>query len=74
MKLRMVKQFWRELHETDPSCAVGLTAIKAAVSSGAIPSIQIGHNRVIETDTALDDLFAAQQRPQKPGEVRKVEQ
>lgn len=76
MALRTVKAFWRQLRATDPNNPIGLGTLRAAVKSGVIPSIQIGRNRVIETDTALDYLFAAQgqQQPHKPGEVRKVEQ
>ena len=75
MALGIVKAYWRELRETDPNNPIGLGTLRAAVKTGVIPSIQIGRNRVIDTDTALDYLFAAQgrQQPQQPGEVRRVE-
>lgn len=73
MRLRTVKQFWRELREADPNNAMGLTALKAAVNSGIITSYQVGRRRLIDADSALDSLFASCEQPPKPGEVRRID-
>lgn len=73
MKMRTTKQFWRELREADPNCAVGLGHIRQAVATGVIPSFQVGRRRVFDADTALDHLFAGHDAGHQCKEVRRVD-
>ena len=73
MRLRTVKQFWREMREADPNNAMGLTALKSAVADGTIRSYRVGRRSLIDADTALNELLGAEKRAQRPGEVRRVE-
>lgn len=72
MRLRTVKQFWREMREADPNNAMGLTALKAAVANGTIRSYQVGRRSLIDADTALEDLLGNEKRTEQSGEVRRI--
>lgn len=73
MRLRTVKQFWREMREADPNNAMGLSALKAAVNDGVITSYQVGRRRLVDADRALESLFAGREQPPKAGEVRRID-
>lgn len=73
MKLRTAKQFWRELKEADPNCPVGLPRLREAVSSGEIPTFNIGRRRVFDADTALSYLFAGHDAGHQHEGVRKID-
>lgn len=69
MKLRTTKQAWRELHDRDPDCAIGLDHLRRVVKSGAIPTFNVGRRQVFDLDTLEQYLF----RPDQPGKVHRVD-
>lgn len=74
MSLMTVKAYWRALKAEHPDCPIGLGTIRAAVRDGVIPSFPVGRSRVIESQGALDYLFAAQEhKAPKAGGVRKID-
>ena len=47
MRMRTNREAHKELRAEDPRCALGLSALYGLVSSGAIPSVKTGKNRVL---------------------------
>lgn len=47
MRMRTIREAYREMKAEDPRCALGLSALYNLVEAGAIPSVRTGKNRVL---------------------------
>ncbi len=50
MRIRTIREAYKELHTNDPTCGLGLAGLYRLVSEGAIPSTTVGKRVLIDMD------------------------